>query len=422
MRAPPAARLLAARLPFYYGWVILACICFAGFVRQGAAVAVLSVFVEPMRRDLGWSSTTFGAAVSIGGVLAALVSPAVGRLLDWRGARLLLCCAIVGSGVATMAISRIDSLAAFFVLFCFARMNWAGPFDLALYGALNSWFVARRARAASIATVAQLAGLVAFPLIAHGAMNGLDWRAGWVAVGSTVLLVGFLPAWLLLVRRPEDLGLEPETATHAGGQVSPEPRFTRAQALRTRAFWLLALYTAMLFPCQAGVSLYQASHMIERGVDATSAALIVSTFSFMSACASFGIGWIPRRWPIRYPLAVCAALMSAGAFALLNAGSAGAGFFGASLFGLGVGAMLTLLPVVWADYFGRTSYGAIRGVALSLQVLAQASGPLVAGGLRDWTSSHSASLTLFSVLAAAAIAIALCARAPALSASVAASS
>lgn len=63
MNAPPLARLLAPRLPFYYGWVILGCVCFAGFVRQGAAVAVLSIFVEPMRRDLGWSSTAFGAAV-----------------------------------------------------------------------------------------------------------------------------------------------------------------------------------------------------------------------------------------------------------------------------------------------------------------------------------------------------------------------
>ena len=30
------------RWPFYYGWVILACICLAGFARQGPAVAVLS--------------------------------------------------------------------------------------------------------------------------------------------------------------------------------------------------------------------------------------------------------------------------------------------------------------------------------------------------------------------------------------------
>ena len=48
---------------------------------------------------------------------------------------------------------------------------------------------------------------------------------------------------------------------------------------------------------------------------------------------------------------------------------------------------MTLLPVAWADYFGRESYGAIRGVALSLQVLAQAAGPLLSGALRDWSGT-----------------------------------
>jgi MFS family permease len=405
--------LLAPRLPFYYGWVILGCICFAGFVRQGASVAVLSVFVEPMQRDLGWSSTAFGGAVSIGGVLAALVSPSVGRLLDLRGARLLLCLAVIGTGCATMAISRIDSVVAFYLLFCFARMNWAGPFDLGLYGALNAWFVAHRARAASMATLVQLAGLVAFPLIAHAAMNGADWRAGWIAVGATVLSIGFVPVWLLLARRPEDLGLAPEAAAASAAHARPEPHFNRSQALRMPAFWLLSLYAALVFPCQAGVSLYQASHMIERGVDPASAALIVSTFSFMSALASLGVAWLPRRWPIRRALALCGAFMCAGALCLLAATAAAGGFLGAGLFGLGVGGMLTLLPVVWADYFGRTSYGAIRGVALSMQVLAQASGPLAAGALRDFSGTHTTSLALFATLSALAVLVALLARPPA---------
>jgi MFS family permease len=153
--------------------------------------------------------------------------------------------------------------------------------------------------------------------------------------------------------------------------------------------------------------------MIERGVDPTSAALIVSTFSLMSALASLGVGWLPRLWSIRRALAVCGALMCAGALSLMNAASAATGFLGAALFGLGVGAMLTLLPVVWADYFGRASYGAIRGIALSMQVLAQAAGPLAAGALRDFSGAHTASLALFATLSALAVLVALLARPPA---------
>jgi cyanate permease len=67
---------------------------------------------------------------------------------------------------------------------------------------------------------------------------------------------------------------------------------------------------------------------------------------------------------------------------------------------------------VWADYFGRTSYGAIRGVALSIQVLAQACGPLLAGALRDLTGTHTASLGLFVVLAGLGVGASLLARPP----------
>ena len=178
MRPPPLARLLAARLPFFYGWVVLGCLCLAGFARQGPAVAVLSVFIVPMSDAFGWSRTEFAGAASLGGLLAAFVAPVVGPVLDRRGARLILCLAVLGVGLSTMALSLTTSLVTFYLVFCFARMVWAGPYDLGLYGALTNWFVARRARANAIASLAQMSGLVAMPIIAQLAMHEGGWRQG----------------------------------------------------------------------------------------------------------------------------------------------------------------------------------------------------------------------------------------------------
>src|SRR4051795_8417775 len=144
MLPPLVPRLLAARLPVFYGWVVLACLCCAGFARQGPAVATLSIFVEPLTREFGWSRTAVSGAVSLGGVLAAVMSPLIGPLLDRRGSRLVLCTAVLVNGVILMALSQTPSLLVFYLLFCLARMNWAGPFDLGIYGALSNWFVRRR--------------------------------------------------------------------------------------------------------------------------------------------------------------------------------------------------------------------------------------------------------------------------------------
>src|SRR6266851_578942 len=233
-------------------------------------------------------------------------------------------------------------------------MNWAGPFDLGLYGALNNWFVRRRAFASSVATLAQQIGLVAMPLIAQLAILQDGWRAGWLAIGATTLLVGFVPTWLLLVRRPEDLGLAPDgmvapTGREAGAPAAlvaeAEPAFSRRRALGTGTFWLLLLYTALVSPVQAGVSLHQAPYLIERGIDPTIAATIVSTFSMMSAVATVACGLLPRTVPIRYPLAATGAILALSIVLMLGVQTAPQGFAAAGMFGFAIGGILTLLPV-----------------------------------------------------------------------------
>lgn len=403
---------LAARLPFHYGWVILACVCAAGFARQGSAVATLSIFVEPMTREFGWSRTEISAAVSVGGVLGALIAPALGTFSDRNGARAVLLLAVLLTGVATLLLSFTGSLAFFFALYCIARMSFAGPFDLGIYGSVVNWFFRRRAFATSIVTLAQMIGLVAMPLIAYFVMQAADWRAAWVGVGLTVFLVGFTPTFLLHVRRPEDLGQRPDgdpasRAAASASSAAPEPAFTRAQALGTGAFWLLGLYTLFVFPVQAGISLHQAPLLIEKGLAPGVAAAAVSTFAALSALAGFAYGFWPRRVPLRFALALAAATLLAASLLLARVSSPLEAYAAAALFGAGVGGLLTVLPIAWADYFGRSSYGAIRGVALGFQIAGQAAGPVLSGVLRDWTGNYAASLATFAGLALAAGAVAL---------------
>jgi OFA family oxalate/formate antiporter-like MFS transporter len=397
---------LAARLPFHYGWVILACACLAGFSRQGSAVATLSIFITPMTAEFGWSRTAISSAVSVGGVLGALVAPALGGFLDRNGARAVLLMAVLLTGIPVLLLS-----------FCLGRMSFAAPYDLGIYGSIVNWFVRRRAFATSIATLAQMAGLVTMPLLAFAVIRAADWRAAWVAIGATVLVVGFLPTFLLHLRRPEDLGLHPEGEVPRaqggpGAARAPEPAYSRSEALATPAFWLLAAFTLCIYPVQAGISLHQAPLLIERGLSPATAAGAVSTFAFMSAVSGFAFGFWPRRVPLRFALGLVALLLATSCALMGRVHAAPQAYAAASVFGLGVGGLLTMLPIAWADYFGRASYGAIRGAALAVQVVAQASGPVISGLLRDWTGSYGASVATFAGLAVAGSAVALAARPP----------
>ena len=76
--------ILVRRIPFFYGWVIVGCAMCANFSRQGAAVATLSIFAVPMTAEFDWSRTAFSGAVSLGGLLGAIISPKVGVFVDRR--------------------------------------------------------------------------------------------------------------------------------------------------------------------------------------------------------------------------------------------------------------------------------------------------------------------------------------------------
>ena len=198
-------------------------------------MAILSIFVEPLTREFGWSRAALSGAVSLGGVLAALSTPLIGPLLDRSGPRLTLCVAVLVTGVAMLLLSLTQSLLVFYLLFCIARMNWAGPFDLGIYGGVNNWFVVRRAFATSVATVAQLSGLVAMPLIAQLAMRQHGWRGGWLAIGTVTLLIGFLPVCLFMVRRPEDMALRPDGRSTGTSLTASAPAdVTEARFSRSR--------------------------------------------------------------------------------------------------------------------------------------------------------------------------------------------
>jgi len=413
------AKSLAARLPFYYGWVVVGCAMSAGFVRAGGAVAILTVFVAPMSEALGWSRTEFSGAVSLGGILAAISAPTIGVMADRHGAGRILSISAVVLGVATLCLSQISSLLWFYAIYCIARLTFASPYDIGIGTAITKWFIARRARAMSYVAITQQIGLATMPLIAHAAMGGADWRSGWVAIGTIVLAVGILPSLLLLARRPEDIGLAPDPVRTGkpGDAATAAPReadFTRAQALRTPSLWLIMGFTVFIFPVQAGISLHQMPHLLERGMSPLVAVTAVTAFSLVAALSSLGFGVFASRHGSRYALCIAALSLAASALAFIAVQHPWQAYLASSLFGIGIGGLQTLLTVIWGEYYGRGNFGAIRGMTLPVQVISQATGPLIAGASYDWRGDYGYAMALFAGFAVIAATFIFFARPPVL--------
>jgi MFS transporter, OFA family, oxalate/formate antiporter len=405
--------------PFFYGWVIVACAACAGFARQGAAVATLSVFVTPMSMEFDWSRAEMSGAVSLGGVLGALVSPVLGSIVDRKGARPVLLVSTCIVTACAYGLSGIEGIVGFYVFFGMARMAFAGPFDVAVSTSLANWFERKRALAMSYASTSAAIALAVMPMVAQFAIDSGGWRSGWLVLAVSVFVVGAIPIALFMRRRPEDMGLVPDggpaVADPAGKRrvaTGPAKDFTRAQAIRTPTFWLLMLYTALVFCMQAGISLHQAPYLVELGISPTTAASIIGTFSLSAAAGALISGRLGDRFSIRTMLVAISALMVVASLNMMRVDSSASGFVAAILFGSGIGALMTLTPLAFAVHFGRTHYGAIRGFALPAQVVGQASGPLIAGIIRDNTGSYHAALATFACIGVCAVIAALGLRPP----------
>ena len=341
--------------------------------------------------------------------------PPEGWWIDRYGSAAVVAVGGVVAGACALGLSFVAHSWAFYALYVPGRMAFTSPLELGTSTAISNWFIQRRAFALALLNVSQGTGLALMPLVAQLIISAWNWRTAWASLGIYTLSIAVLPALFLLVRRPEDLGLEvdpgPDKA-RTGKTVSPsqgarggvstlreEVNFTLRQALNTRAFWILAVFSGAGFMVQAGVSLHQAPHYLGQGLTGTAAAITVSVFALSQVPAGLLWSGLAQRMPVRFLLAVSGLAVGAGAIATMASESLASGVASAATLGVGVGGLHVLLRLAWADYYGRQHLGSIRGVTLPVQITGQALGPIISGFMYDVTDSYRIAFIIFAISA-----------------------
>ena len=391
---------IAKSLPFYYGWIIAADTATVSLTtRTVMAVATLSVFVVPMTEHLGWSRGLFSGAVSLGGLCAVAISPFVGRSIDKYGTGILIAGSSLITGICALGLALVSTPWTFYMLYLPGRMIFSGPLELGLPTAISNWFIRRRPLGLAVDTIAKGAGLAIIPLTAQIIIGEWGWRTAWTFLGILTLTVGVLPSLLLMARRPEDMGLEPDPTTRYSPSTNHEPdsvadaatnietNYTLAQALKTKSFWILAVFTAAGFMVQGGVSLHQVAHYINQGLPGTLAALSAGTYAAAQILGGLFWGFTGRKFPVRFLLALSAIIVGIGVISTIYSFSLSSALISAATIGFGVGGLHLLVRLAWADYYGRQHLDSIRGVTLSAQIGGQALGPILGGFLFDITTN-----------------------------------
>jgi MFS family permease len=390
-------------LPFFYGWVIVA----VAFVTMGVGVnarTAFSLLFPPILDEFGWERGITAGAFSFGFLVSAVLSPSLGRLMDRRGPRV-----VMELGVGLMAVGLM--------LATLVRQPWhlyatlgvlvgGGSVCLGYTGQalfLPNWFVRRRGLAISIAySGVGVGSIILLPWI-QSLISRAGWRAACWALG-VLILVALVPLNLLLRRRPEDLGLEPDgdraLRDAAAGRrdsnvVDPvwaAVDWTLKRAMGTARFWWIAVgYLCGLFAWYA-VQVHQTKYLVEIGFSATDAAWALGFVSLAGIPGQIALGHLSDRigrewvWTVgSLGFAICYI-----ALLLLSHRPTPALLYvmviAQGMLGYGLTSVVGAIP---AEIFQGRHYGSIFGSLMLASIVGGAIGPWVTGALYDATGSYT---------------------------------
>src|SRR3990170_342065 len=238
------------RLPtrVFYGWRMVA----AGFGLQFLNAFLINqsfgAYVAVLRDEFGWSKTALSGAFSLQQVEGALLGPAQGVVVDRFGSRSMIRLGLVIFGLGLILLSRVHSIAGFYVAVSFIALGTSLSAFIPLTVALVNWFDRYRARALSFMSLGFAIGGMLVPVVAYS-LEAFGWRDTAFASGVIVIVAG-LPMAQVIRRRPEDHGdvvdgiadppAHASTVTEAAS-FSERRDFTAREAIRTPAFWLVSL-------------------------------------------------------------------------------------------------------------------------------------------------------------------------------------
>lgn len=410
-------RFLAARLPFYYGWLMLAVAVIASAVTGVGQTYGISVFNPALLESLGISLSALSAAYMAGTLLAAIPQPLVGSLMDRFGIRRTMLGVVLLLGPACLVFARVSTLPGLLLGFFALRLLGQGALSLLASNIPPMWFRDKLGTAAGIVSGAFPVSNALLPALFLAMQDRFGWRGTYTRLGGLVWLI-LLPILLLVFRdHPSEVGQEMDGgAANPGGPEVPqalgEGDFSVKEARRTPAYWIM-LVSASLFAMIVTAVFFNLLSIFEvQGISPRVAAATYTSFAGVSLATQLLLGRLANKGPLRYMLLACLSTLAGSLVVLSMASTPWLAHGYAALLGLSAGLFSLISGTLFARYYGRAHLGQLFGGMITAQVAASSLGPFLTGLIYDLSGSFQLALWIFAGILVPAGLISLLARPP----------
>jgi len=384
----------------FYGWWIVLVITILFFIGGAAPFAVV---LKQLMAQFHTGRGEVSLSQSITSIAGGITGIFVGRILHRHSPRRFMLWGTIISGFCTLLLSLAHSLLFLYVFFLIGGVAGAFSNAIAVFTVLSRWFTRKWGTAIGIAMAGGgIGSIIIQPLVGIIAQN-YGWQATYLFAGSLVLAVNVPLILFVLKDRPESMGLLPdgdkpgETAGLLNGKivVQPSAKLTNTDRnnplfiyLKNPSLWLMGISFAFVAIGSSAITTQEVSFLTDMHVSDTVAATARGITLGIGAISALASGWLADRLISRYVTILFFFLSMLGMLILIPAVSMSQIWPFVIIYGLGIGAGGTLLPIVTRDIFGAGDFSAMFGFVIVLLAVGNSVGAPLAGFMYDATGSY----------------------------------
>ena len=365
-------------------WPLVAAGAVLGCVGVGVIFA-LAVLLGPMSVATGWSRGALSSAMTLAFLSMGVGGFAWGTLSDRIGPRKVVLVGAVLLGLSCILAGRATSLWQFRLTYGVLMGVAVSSFFAPVIAATASSFEKRRNIAVSLVSAGVgVAPMTMSPLVAW-LVTQYDWRQTLLIVGVVAWALTLPAVWFVRASPIPEPGPEHASASEPGERTIGNA----GQALRSRAFIVLALTFFACCAAHSGPIFHTVSYAVGCGLAVTTAVTIYS----MEGAAGLGgrvlFGLLADRLGAKPVLIAGLLIQAIAAVSYLGVNQLDGFYAVAIVFGMAYGGTMPLYASLAREAFGPQILGLILGAAGMLSALGMALGPLLGGWLFDRYGSYT---------------------------------
>ncbi len=374
----------------------------------------LGMITQPLLQDLAIDRVFYGKmnflATIIGSTFALICGPAVDRF----GVRAISTVVLFCLGVTVLVFSSVTGAAMLILLLILVRGFGQSALSAVSLTIVGKWFVQRLSKAMGIFAVIIGIGFAAAFVIVDTSVIQTGWRNTWFMIGWSLIILSVL-SWMLVRRSPESCGLEPDQALNREDKTPDKntmPGFSLSGALKTMAFWVFAIGSALYGLIMAGVVLFNESIIQELGFDKTVFRNAMAGFLLVGLAGNLLAGWLAQKWSLGKLMAIAmfSLTLCLATYPILD--QEWKVILHAMMLGLSGGVVTVVFFTSFGKLFGRPHLGKIQGTAQVLAVLGSAIGPWLLAEVFTRTGSYNPAFFSFAPVVVIISVLALVMRIP----------